>query len=573
MKPVLRASLSLLGAAALAAASLVGPAPDAEASPQVYNPCTRLSAGQVRFSAYGAHRVTFATAASRSSDTVTITGCVRSGAGYAQEWQDWGYVGQKGFAAGSTWEDTWKSPSGSFSITEALGRRNPGTALQYHTVNPRSRWGGERGATYNQYFEGAGGESDENLWYYMNQGYYEQAAVINYNRRPDMPTVQGASFAIFFHAGRVPSAGCVSTSLPRVTRLLQTNRPGDRIIMGAVDDVFTPYSSNPFGAISAKYGSAGGTFGPLGAPASDEVGARRDGGAYQIFRNGAINWSPRTGAHISQGAIRSAWARNGFEDGPLGYPTSEEVGGLRRGGVYQTYQGGAIVWAPGVGAYATRGAIRSAYAAAGFEGGPLGYAVSDETGGLRDGGAFQLFQGGAVYWSPAAGAHPSLGAIRTAWARTGYEAGPLGYPTSDELRVGTGVYQRYQGGALYWSPATGAHAVVGDFAAAMTTGGAFAAVGFPVGDQVAGLVRGGAYQSFQNGLLIASPSTGVHVSAGPLRTAWGRTDFERGPLGYPTSDPYSGPGGALVQDYEHGRIAIAAGGAVTITGSQPGAGA
>lgn len=567
MKPALRALQSLLGAAALVASSLLGLAPGAEASAQVYNPCARLSAGQVRFSAYGANRVTFATATDRSSDAVAITGCVRSGAGYAQEWQDWGYVGQRGFAEGGTWEDTWKSPSGSFSITEALGRRDPGTALRYHTVRPDSRWGGERGATYNQYFEGAGGESDENLWFFMNQGYYEQAAVINYNRPPDMPTVQGASFAIFFHAGRVPSAGCVSTSLATVTRLLQTDRPGDRIIMGAVDDVFTPYSSNPFGAISAAYGSAGGTFGRLGAPTSNEVVGRRDGGAYQLFQNGAINWSPRTGAHVSQGGIRSAWARNGFEDGPLGYPTSEETGGLPGGGVYQMYQGGAIVWGPGAGAHATRGAIRSAYAAVGFERGPLGYAVSDEAGNLRDGGAYQLFQRGAIYWSPGTGAHLSLGAIRSAWGSTGYEAGPLGYPTSDELRISGGVYQRYQGGAVYWSPATGAHAVTGPFTAAMA-GGGFSAVGFPTAEKMAGLVRGGAYQSFQKGLLVASPATGVHVSSGALRAAWGGTDYERGPLGYPISDPYAGAGGAVLQDYEHGKIVITSGGAVTIEGPQ-----
>lgn len=120
----------------------------------------------------------------------TITGCRRRGNTYHQEWQDWGYVGLKWFAApGLTWEDTFRSPTGSYSVTEALGRANPGTALKYRKVN-NSRWGGELGPTYNQYFEGAGGESDENLWTYMNQGYYEQAAVINYNRPPATRSVR-----------------------------------------------------------------------------------------------------------------------------------------------------------------------------------------------------------------------------------------------------------------------------------------------------------------------------------------------------------------------------------------------
>ncbi|MDQ0663589.1 uncharacterized protein with LGFP repeats [Arthrobacter ulcerisalmonis] len=323
----------------------------ATASAQVYNPCQRLSAGQTKYSGFSANRVTFATAESRSSNVVTITVCVRSGNGYIQEWQDWGYSGLKGFAPpGLTWEDTFKSPTGSFSVSEALGRSNPGTALAYHTLNPNSRWGGEYGPMYNQYFEGAGGPSDENLYYYMNQGYYEQAAVINYNRRPDMDTVQGASYAIFLHAGRTTSAGCISTSLGVVNQFLRTNRPGDRIIMGAVDDIFTPYSANPFGQITDKYATTGGPAGGLGSPASNETGGLKNGGAYQNFQGGAILWSPATGARISVGSIRALYAATNFEDGVLGYPTTDEVGGLKNGGVYQNYEGGAILWSPSSGA-------------------------------------------------------------------------------------------------------------------------------------------------------------------------------------------------------------------------------
>ncbi|GAP55371.1 conserved hypothetical protein [Arthrobacter sp. Hiyo6] len=218
-----------------------------------------------------------------------------------------GIRGINGFAAqNQEWEDTYRSPTGSFSFTEALGRSNPGTALSYHTINYWSRWGGERGANYNQYFEGAGGPADENLYDNMNLGYYEQAAVINYNRQPDSAVVQGASFAIFFHAGRVPSAGCISTSLSTVNRLLQTNRPGDRIVMGAVDDVFTPYSSNPFGAITQKYASIGGPASGLGSPNGNETGGLKDGGAYQSFQGGAIVWSPSYGARVSVGPFETS---------------------------------------------------------------------------------------------------------------------------------------------------------------------------------------------------------------------------------------------------------------------------
>ncbi|KRE73224.1 hypothetical protein ASG79_03645 [Arthrobacter sp. Soil761] len=208
------------------------------------------------------------------------------------------------------------------------------------------------------------------------------------------------------------------------------------------------------GAIRGLWAETGFEAGGLGYPVTDEVGGLRDGGAYQNYQGGAIVWSPATGAHISVGAIRGLWAETGFENGGLGYPVTDEVGGLRDGGAYQNYQGGAIVWSPATGAHISVGAIRGEWAVSGFEGGKLGYPVSNEVGGLRDGGVYQNYQGGAIVWSPATGAHMSVGGIRSIWASTGYESGRLGYPTSDEYSTGNdgGVAQNYQGGVIHWSP-------------------------------------------------------------------------------------------------------------------------
>lgn len=237
--------------AAVATGSLLLAAP-AAAAPQEPDPCARLSAGEVRYDVAGAQRVTFTTAEKYGATKTRITGCVRRGDGYELEWESWGFSGRNGFAPpGSMWENTLYSPTGSFTLTEALGRSDPGTGLTYHTVTRGSRWGGEHGPTYNQYFEGKGGPADEDLWRYMGQGLYEQAAVINWNRPPDMPTRQGASFAIFFHAGYAPTWGCISTDLSTVVRLLKTAVPGDRMVMGTVDDVFTASTAASDAAASA----------------------------------------------------------------------------------------------------------------------------------------------------------------------------------------------------------------------------------------------------------------------------------------------------------------------------------
>lgn len=201
--------------------------------------CAQLNRGNVKFQTAGAQRVTFAVAKGYGKSKVVITSCVKKGNRYVQEWETTGYAGANGFAPpGKMWEDTLYSPTGSFTMTEAFGKEDPGTALEYQTLNKKSRWSGTRGPGYNQYFEGRGRFADENLWKYMKAGDYEQAAVINWNRPPDMQTQQGASYAIFFHAGNSKTWGCISTELETVERLLRDAVPGDRVVMGIRNDVF-----------------------------------------------------------------------------------------------------------------------------------------------------------------------------------------------------------------------------------------------------------------------------------------------------------------------------------------------
>jgi L,D-peptidoglycan transpeptidase YkuD (ErfK/YbiS/YcfS/YnhG family) len=241
------AALLVIGAAPVYAAltpDVPGPQLTSQPAPKPAgvspNPCDRLAAGEVKFDVGDAARVTFATARAYGESEVLLTGCVADGdGGYWQEWQTTGFAGRNGFAPeGRMWENTLFSPTGTFTVTEALGRADPGTKLKYYQLNESSRWGGEKGPTYNQYFEGEGGPADENLWRYMNSGLYEQAAVINWNRPPDMPVTQGASFAIFLHAGNAKTWGCISTDLATVTAFLRTAVPGDRMVMGVQKDVF-----------------------------------------------------------------------------------------------------------------------------------------------------------------------------------------------------------------------------------------------------------------------------------------------------------------------------------------------
>ncbi|WP_437770818.1 GH25 family lysozyme [Arthrobacter sp. KNU40] len=317
-----------------------------------------------------------------------------------------------------------------------------------------------------------------------------------------------------------------------------------------------------YGAIRNAWASTGFENGPLGYPTSEQICGQKDGGCYQMFQGGAMNWSPGTGAHTSlYGAIRGTWGSTGFENGPLGYPTSEQICGQKDGGCYQMFQGGAINWSPGTGAHTSLfGPIRGTWGSTGFENGPLGYPTSEQICGQKDGGCYQMFQGGAINWSPGTGAHTSLfGPIRNTWGSTGFENGRLGYPTSEQFcgQKDGGCFQMFQGGAINWSPATGGQ--LSTWGAIRNLWGSLGyengRLGYPTSSEICGQKDGGCFQMFQGGAINWSPATGAHTSLyGGIRSMWGSLGFERGALGYPTSEETCATSASCFQDFQGGRI-------------------
>lgn len=207
------------------------------------------------------------------------------------------------------------------------------------------------------------------------------------------------------------------------------------------------------GAIRDKWLSLGGAMGGLGYPMAEFEATYPDGGKEGRFATpggpgpdgqpkASIFWTASTGAHYVLGAIRQEFQGCGGPGYGVGYPTTDELPTPDGIGRFNHFSGGASVYStPSTGAHLIKGAIRDHWAALGWEAGPLGYPVTDELPTPDGVGRFNHFSrqdGGSIYWSPGTGAAAVLGAIRGKWAAMGWETGPLGYPSSDEYAIAGG---------------------------------------------------------------------------------------------------------------------------------------
>ncbi|MGY5885433.1 N-acetylmuramoyl-L-alanine amidase [Modestobacter lacusdianchii] len=310
-------------------------------------------------------------------------------------------------------------------------------------------------------------------------------------------------------------------------------------------------------AIRDRWAALGWETSALGYPVSDERGSADGAMSWSTFQNGLITWSPAGGAHAVQGAIEDAWQRLGGLSGvgwTYGLPTTDELATPDGLGRYNHFAGGgSIYWSPATGAHAVVGSIRELWGALGWESSALGYPTSDEQVSADGAMRWTTFQNGLITWSPAGGAHAVQGAIEDAWQRLGGLSGvgwTYGLPTTDELATpdGVGRYNHFAGGAsIYWSPATGAHAVVGSIQEKWAAlGWESSALGYPTSDEQVSADGAMRWTTFQNGLITWSPAGGAHAVQGAIEDAWQRLGGLSGvgwTYGLPTTDELATPDG------------------------------
>lgn len=211
---------------------------------------------------------------------------------------------------------------------------------------------------------------------------------------------QWISTVVRYYNGCQPSWSCwgprYSTYLDGFNRAIA--EPGG---LGFWNQAGTRCGNSPatVGEIDAKYRELGGCGSVLGAPITEERRTPDTIGRYSVFERGSIYWTAATGAHAVHGVIRDRWKTLDWEAGPLGYPITDELRTPDNTGRYNVFEGGSIYWSASTGAFEVRGRIRDKYEELGWEAGPLGYPTSGEydvTGGRRSD-----FEGGSLVWTRA----------------------------------------------------------------------------------------------------------------------------------------------------------------------------
>ena len=157
--------------------------------------------------------------------------------------------------------------------------------------------------------------------------------------------------------------------------------------------------------------------------------------------------------------------------------------------------------------------------------------------------------------------HPGAVALRGALGANGW----IGAATSGvQASAKGGVFQRFEHGVAYWSPATGAQ-FVGE--PVLSAWGAYGyqtgSMGYPRSGGVVG-VGGSRHQIFEGGIAYWRPGGRVSFIHGSILNAWAASGWEHSKVGLPTGRAVRQADGTMTQAFEKGSISVAPNGKVTI---------
>jgi uncharacterized protein with LGFP repeats len=144
------------------------------------------------------------------------------------------------------------------------------------------------------------------------------------------------------------------------------------------------------------------------------------------------------------------------------------------------------------------------------------------------------------------------------YAQLGGASSALGKPSAPEFSIIGGRERLYKSGRIYWSTATGAHALRGAILTHyVALGGVTGFAGFPTSDVYAASDGRGHQASFAGAggtLFVTRSGVGTHEVNGAIRKRWTALGGVIGRLGYPITDEFGTPKGLRRSNFQHGDI-------------------
>lgn len=170
-------------------------------------------------------------------------------------------------------------------------------------------------------------------------------------------------------------------------------------------------------------------------------------------------------------------------------------------------------------------------------------------------GCTASYQDELVAYTTTEGLLSVSGAIKVAYEAAGGATGPLGYPVRNADQLSQGRSQQFQGGTVYWKTgAAKAFWVGGKFLTKyVATGQAPSVLGYPTSNAYANTGGTGQSQQFEFGLmLLKNGAAQAFWTKGAIKDKYASTGYERGYLGYPTTDHACGlqPDNACRQHFD-----------------------
>lgn len=133
-------------------------------------------------------------------------------------------------------------------------------------------------------------------------------------------------------------------------------------------------------------------------------------------------------------------------------------------------------------------------------------------------------------------------AMMAAWEKAGGDSSPLGARKGDVYPAGDGFALNFDGGKMFYTPATGAKFIYGPILDKyeMLGGPAESDLGFPAINEVPGLAgpdsRVATFSASDKPVIFWTPDHGAFVVRGAINAAWDKLGSSGGVLGVPVSD-------------------------------------